>query len=102
MKLSNVIRLRKEDHWEMLKEISGELKAISARVSTIRDSLKMAEVSEARSILASELANVEVIKDIVRSHLCVMDSEWKREVAKAEEAIVNRLLKSTLSLEDLI
>lgn len=97
--------LKELDHFDLLVEISGELKSIAARVSTIVDSLNMAEISEARNILASELAGVEAMKNVVRSKLSIMNQEWEQEVNKADKAIKERLIKSTKrvqSLEDFI
>lgn len=103
--LDQLDQLRKEDHWELLAEISDELRACAASVKVIADSINLTEVGNARKALSSQLADVGVMVSITRYKLSVMDSEWKKQTEQAAPLIINRITKKNkpkISLEDLI
>lgn len=104
--LSFTKKLQDADHWELIKSLSNEVHDVSVDINDIHDSLNGRGISEARTSLARTLARVEVLKEIVRMKLSIMDDEWdlilKSQLKEIEEELTEVDTPPPFNIEGLI
>ena len=66
-------QLKEEDHWSILQKLEDSLMIASKSIGIIHKGFD--GIAQARAELASELARIDVIKEIVRLKLSVMGQE---------------------------
>jgi len=95
MNLKLTGKLQQADHWELIEELSKHLINSGESIRDFHDTLE--HIGESRDMIAKEIAKVEVLKDAIRMKFSIMDTEWCKELAQAEEIIESQFDREFLS-----